>query len=161
MTIHYKILSVNDKDGSMRVRVWTDKLSEHDLRTYPIDREAMELYKWETAKTDNDWYADPETQKKYLDRVKSSTPIQCVTEYNLQIWNPSWTEEDIHNYIQGGLNTAWLELQEQIKDPNVNTDFAIAKSLVGKSFATEKRSASTPQRQQASRPPKTEGIEEI
>lgn len=143
MTFFYKILSVDDQRGSMIVRIWTDKLSEHDLRTAPIDREARDLYLYENAgKTANDFENLPEKQT-YFDRVKS--PSRCMTDYNLQIWNPDWSEEELHRYIQTNINTQWLELQEKIKDPDVDTKFETAKSLVGKQYTTTPRKIPQPE----------------
>lgn len=105
MKINYRILGVNTKENSVTVRFWTDKISEDSLCNLIDDYN-------EIIRTEEGW------------------PVQCRTDYNLNIWKVGATEEEIKQYIMSSAPVDWFRIQEQVMEQSdINANLV---DLVGK-----------------------------
>lgn len=109
MNIKFKVLEVNPNEHSIVVRYYTDKLTEELL---DVNRE---------------------------DKVKreDGSPRRCRTDYNINIPVPAPEGEDLVDYLARNAPTQWLQLQEDILNPNVDTSLKDAFDLVGKEHKAE------------------------
>jgi hypothetical protein len=107
MNIKYKILQIDTTEHSIIVRFYTDVLTEEMLSSVK--------------------YTDGTVEKNDDGTVKS-----CRTDYNINIWQtPSPTGEELDQYILRHAPVQWLELQESIINPQIDTSMSGLEVLVG------------------------------
>jgi hypothetical protein len=102
MDIHYKIIEVHPNEHSIVVRYYTDKLTEDKLATFP----------------------------EAVDRRLDGSPIRCRTDYNINIPIPAPKDEKLEEFIMSKAPVYWLDMQEKIMDPDVDTTLSDFKDLV-------------------------------
>lgn len=106
MEVKYKIIKVDPEEHSITVRYFTDKITEVML--------AMDLDGEGNAVLDENGF-----------------PTMCRTDYNINIFQvPSPSQEDIIRIINQNAPIDWLVLQENIKDPNIDTSLSSISDLV-------------------------------
>ena len=101
MQIHYRILSLDEREGSLTVRYWSDQLSERELSVKAPGEET------------------------------SDTPEHCRTDTNFNIFDQKMTQEQLHEFLVAGAPVDWLGMKGRIKDPKVDTSLSHLKSMVG------------------------------
>lgn len=62
---------------------------------------------------------------------QSDTPARCRTDYNLTMWKPDMTEQELHLYILQSAPVDWLRLREELPNP---TRMQAVAALVGRPF---------------------------
>lgn len=114
MNIHYRILKVDPAAHGMVVRYFTDIVTEMDLANSFDDNGSI--------RTNSDGY-----------------PLSTRTDVLLSIYDtPTPTREEIEKRIMLNAPVDWLKLQEDIKNPDVDTKMSDIRDLVGetKSFTS-------------------------
>ena len=115
MNIHYRIIKVDPEAHGIVIRYFTDKVTEMDLAN---------LYNEDgSVKLNADGY-----------------PVSTRTDVLMSIYDtPAPNQEELEKRIMINAPVDWLQLQEDIKDPNVDTKMTDARNLVGdsKSFTTD------------------------
>jgi hypothetical protein len=109
MNVKFKVLEINPDEHSIVVRYYTDKITE----------EILDVNRSETKKRED------------------GSPLRCRTDYNINIPVPAPENEELMNYLSMNAPRQWLELQENILDPNVDTTLKHALDLVGKEHVAE------------------------
>ena len=115
MNIHYRILKVDPAAHGVLVRYFTDKVTEMDL--------ANSLNPDGSIILNADGY-----------------PISTRTDVMISIYDtPAPSNEEIHKRIMMSSPVRWLKLQEDIKDPDIDTKMSEVRNLTGdsKTFTTE------------------------
>jgi hypothetical protein len=84
------------------VRYYTDKLTEDKLATFP----------------------------EAVDRRLDGSPIRCRTDYNLNVPIPAPKDQELEEFIMSKAPVHWLDMQEKIMDPEVDTTLSAFKDLV-------------------------------
>ncbi len=115
MNIHYRIVKVDPSAHGLLIRYFTDKVTEMDLAG-PLNEDG-------TPVLNADGY-----------------PLSTRTDVFMSLYEtPTPTPEEIERRIMLNAPVDWLKLQEDIKDPNVDTKMAEARNLTGesKSFTVE------------------------
>jgi len=102
MNIHYKIIEVNPDEHSIVVRYFTDVMTEEMLATIP------------------------DATEKRLD----GSPIRCRSDYNINVPVPAPEGQDLENFILSKAPVYWLDLQEKILNPNIDTTLSAFKDLI-------------------------------
>jgi hypothetical protein len=109
MNIHYRIVKVDSAAHGIVIRYFTDEVTEMDLASYFNEDGSVKL--------NADGY-----------------PISTRTDVLMSIYDtPAPSNEEIEKRIMLNAPTDWLKLQEDIKDPNVNTKMAEVRNLAGES----------------------------
>ena len=115
MNIHYRIVKVDPAAHGIVIRYFTDKVTEMDLaNSYNEDG---------SIKLNADGY-----------------PLSTRTDIMMSIYEtPTPTQEEIEKRIMLSAPVEWLKLQEDIKDPDVDTKMSDVRNIIGdsKSFTTE------------------------
>ena len=115
MNIHYRIVKVDPGAHGIVIRFFTDKVTEMDL--------ANSLNEDGSVILNADGY-----------------PLSTRTDVLMSIYDtPTPSPEELERRIMLNAPTDWLKLQEDIKDPEVNTKMAEVRNLVGetKTFTTD------------------------
>lgn len=115
MNIHYRIVRVDPSAHGIVIRYFTDKVTEMDL--------ANSLNEDGSVKLNADGY-----------------PISTRTDIFMSIYDtPTPSAEEIDKRIKLNAPVDWLKLQEDIKDPEVNTKMTELRNLTGdeQTFTTE------------------------
>jgi hypothetical protein len=115
MNIHYRIVKVEPAAHGMVVRYFTDKVSEMDL--------ANSFNEDGSIQTNADGY-----------------PLSTRTDVFMSVYEtPTPSSEELEKKIIINAPVDWLKLQEDIKDPSVDTKMVIARDMTGdsKTFTTE------------------------
>ena len=115
MNIHYRIIKVDPASHGIVVRYVTDKVTEMDLAN--------------SLNPDGSVILNAE-----------GYPVSTRTDVMLNIYEtPAPSNEEIENRIMISAPTQWLKLQEDIKDPDVDTKMSDVRNLTGetKSITTE------------------------
>lgn len=111
MNIHYRIVKVDPAAHGMVIRYFTDKVTEMDL--------ANSFNEDETVRLNADGY-----------------PVSTRTDVLMSIYDtPTPSPEEIEKRIMLNAPVEWLKLQEDIKDPEVNTKMTEVRNLTGESKA--------------------------
>lgn len=79
---------------------------------------------WTDLLSEKDLSIDP--------KEPNDVPLRCRTDYNLNIWDASLSEDQIHDFILSNAPIAWFELKHTAKTAPVPA----LKSLVGVSRST-------------------------
>ena len=109
MNIHYRILKVDPAAHGILVRYFTDKVTEMDL--------ANSLNPDGSVILNADGY-----------------PVSTRTDIMLSIYDtPAPSNEELEKRIMMSAPVQWLKLQEDIKDPDVDTKLSDARNLTGES----------------------------
>lgn len=107
MNIHYRIVKVDPAAHGIVVRYFTDKVTELDL--------ANSLNPDGSVILNADGY-----------------PLSTRTDVMMSIYDtPAPSNEEIEKRIMLNAPVDWLKLQEDIKDPNVDTKLSNARNLTG------------------------------
>lgn len=107
MNIHYRIVKVDPAAHGIVVRYFTDKVTEMDL--------ANSLNPDGSVILNADGY-----------------PLSTRTDVMMSIYDtPAPSNEEIEKRIMLNAPVDWLKLQEDIKDPNVDTKLSNARNLTG------------------------------
>ena len=115
MNIHYRILKVDPAAHGILVRYFTDKVTEMDL--------ANSLNPDGSVILNADGY-----------------PVSTRTDVMMSIYDtPAPSNDEIEKRIMLNAPVDWLKLQEDIKDPDVDTKMSDVRNIIGdsKSFTTE------------------------
>ena len=111
MNIYYRIVKVDPGAHGIVIRFFTDKVTEMDLANSFNDDGSVML--------NADGY-----------------PLSTRTDVLMSIYDiPAPSQEEIERRIMLSAPTDWLKLQEDIKDPDVDTKMTEARNLVGDSKA--------------------------
>lgn len=97
MKIYYRVLDVNEKEGCVTVRYFTDTCTEDSLAS-EFDIDGMII------------------------RDANNYPVRCRTDVNITLYN-AHTMEDIVNRIQSSSPADWFKLQDSL---TANNFFPIA-----------------------------------
>ena len=119
MNIHYRIVRVDPAAHGIVIRYFTDNVTEIDL--------ANSFNEDGTVKLNADGY-----------------PISTRTDILMSIYDiPAPSQEEIERRIMLSAPVDWLKLQEDIKDPNVDTKMKDIRKLTGetKAFTSEQLTA--------------------
>jgi len=109
MKIHYRIVKVDPAAHGVVVRYFTDKVTEMDLAN-SIDKDG-------TVILNADGY-----------------PLSTRTDVMMSIFDtPTPSNEEIERRIMLSAPIDWLRLQENIKDPDVDTKMKSVRDLTGES----------------------------
>ena len=109
MNIHYRIIKVDPAAHGIVVRYFTDKVTEMDL--------ANSLNADGSAILNADGY-----------------PVSTRTDVMMSIYDtPAPSNDEIEKRIMLNAPVDWLKLQEDIKDPDINTRLSEARNLTGES----------------------------
>ena len=109
MNIHYRILKIDPAAHGILIRYFTDKVTEMDL--------ASSFNEDGSVKVNADGY-----------------PLSTRTDILMSIYEtPTPSTEEIEKRIMLNAPVDWLKLQEDIKDPSVNTKMSEARNLTGES----------------------------
>ena len=107
MNIHYRIVKVDPAAHGIVVRYFTDKVTEMDL--------ANSLNPDGSVILNADGY-----------------PLSTRTDVMMSIYDtPAPSNEELEKRIMLNAPVDWLKLQEDIKDPNVDTKLSNARNLTG------------------------------
>lgn len=94
--IKYKILSVDDAERSVRVRFFTDTVTEEKM-------------------------AQPNSDG-VVERGSDGSPLRCRTDYTVNIWKvPTPSSSEVHDEIMRNAPAGWLELMEAVADEGTVT----------------------------------------
>jgi hypothetical protein len=111
MNIHYRILKIDPAAHGIAVRYYTDLVTEMDL--------ANSFNEDGSVKLNADGY-----------------PLSTRTDIMMSIYEtPTPSQEEIEKRIMLSAPVDWLKLQEDIKDPGVNTKMSGIRKLTGESKA--------------------------
>ena len=114
MNIHYRILKIDPAAHGIAVRYYTDLVTEMDL--------ANSFNEDGSVKLNADGY-----------------PLSTRTDIMMSIYEtPTPSQEEIEKRIMLSAPVDWLKLQEDIKDPGVNTKMSGIRKLTGESKAFTK-----------------------
>ena len=119
MNIHYRIVRVDPAAHGIVIRYFTDNVTEIDL--------ANSFNEDGTVKLNADGY-----------------PVSTRTDILMSIYDiPAPSQEEIERRIMLSAPVDWLKLQEDIKDPNVDTKMKDIRKLTGetKAFTSEQLTA--------------------
>ena len=106
MNVRYRILKVDPQEHSIIVRYFTDIITE-EMLCNEFDSNNNPIL------------------------TKEGYPKICRTDYHINIFQtPSPSQEEILNIINQNAPVAWLKLQEDIKNPKVDTSLSFIKSLI-------------------------------
>ena len=106
MEVKYRIIKVDPEEHSIVVRYFTDKVTEELLSTEFDDNNNPVMN-------------------------EEGFPTRCRTDYHLNIFQvPSPTQEEIIQIINLNAPTEWLNMQESILDPNIDTSLSNISDLV-------------------------------
>jgi hypothetical protein len=109
MNIHYRIIKVDPASHGIVVRYFTDKVTEMDL--------ANSLNPDGSAILNADGY-----------------PVSTRTDVMVNIYDtPAPSNEEIEKRVMMSAPVEWLKLQENIKDPGVDTKMTEVRNLTGES----------------------------
>jgi hypothetical protein len=109
MNIHYRIIKVDPASHGIVVRYFTDKVTEMDL--------ANSLNPDGSVILNADGY-----------------PVSTRTDVMVNIYNtPAPSNEEIEKRVMMSAPVEWLKLQENIKDPGVDTKMTEVRNLTGES----------------------------
>ena len=109
MNIHYRIVKVDPAAHGIVIRFFTDKVTEMDL--------ANSLNADGSVILNADGY-----------------PMSTRTDVMMSIYDtPAPSNEELEKRIMLNAPVDWLKLQENIKDPDVNTKMSEARNLTGES----------------------------
>ena len=109
MNIHYRIIKVDPAAHGIVVRYFTDKVTEMDL--------ANSLNPDGSVILNADGY-----------------PLSTRMDVMMNIYDtPAPSNEELEKRIMLNAPVAWLKLQEDIKDPDVDTKLSEARNLTGES----------------------------
>lgn len=109
MNIHYRIIKVDPGSHGIVVRYFTDKVTEMDL--------ANSLNPDGSAILNADGY-----------------PVSTRTDVMVNIYDtPAPSNEEIEKRVMMSAPVEWLKLQEDIKDPDVDTKMTEVRNLTGES----------------------------
>ena len=114
MNIHYRILKIDQAAHGLVVRYFTDKVTELDL--------ANSFSEDGSIKLNADGY-----------------PLSTRTDVLLSIYDtPTPPQEEVEKRIMLNAPVDWLKLQEDIKDPEIDTKMSDIRDLTGetKSFTS-------------------------
>ena len=105
MKIKFRLLKIDPKEHSIYVRFYTDILTEEILANeFDINGNII--------------------------RDEKGHPIRCRTDFHINIWQtPSPTGEELEKFIISHAPVAWFKLQEDIANPEINTDLSAALAL--------------------------------
>jgi hypothetical protein len=115
MNIHYRVVKVDPSAHGLVIRYYTDKVTEMDL--------ANSFNEDGSVKMNADGY-----------------PISTRTDVFMSIYDiPAPDQQEIDRRIKLNAPVDWLKLQEDIKDPNVNTKMTELRNLTGEeqTFTTQ------------------------
>lgn len=97
ITIKYKVVEVVPDEHSFIVRYFTDSITEDEL-------------------------ASEFTQEGDIIRRSDGSPTRCRSDYNINIFRtPTPSTEEILLMIKQNAPAEWFYMQEQIRDPDVDT----------------------------------------
>lgn len=114
MEVKYRIILVDPEEHSIVVRYFTDKVTEEMLAT------------------EFDTNGNPVLNE-------SGYPTRCRTDYHINIFQvPSPSQEEIVKIINYNAPYDWLNMQEQINNPNVDTSLSSATDLVNVTGVVER-----------------------
>lgn len=109
MNIHYRIVKVDPGAHGIVVRYFTDKVTEMDLAN--------------SLNADGSVILNAE-----------GYPISTRTDVMMSVYDtPAPSNEELEKRIMMNAPVDWLKLQEDIKDPNINTKMLEARNLTGES----------------------------
>ena len=107
MNIHYRVIKVDPSAHGLVIRYYTDKVTEMDL--------ANSFNEDGSVKMNADGY-----------------PLSTRTDIFMSIYDvPAPGQEEIDRRIKLNAPVDWLKLQEDIKDPEVNTKMTDLRNLTG------------------------------
>lgn len=115
MNIHYRIVRVDPEAHGVVIRYWTDVVTEMDLAG-PLNPDG-------TPQLNSDGY-----------------PLACRTDVLMSLYDtPTPSIEEVEKRIMMNAPTDWLKLQEDIKNPDINTKMTELRNMVGetKSFSLD------------------------
>ena len=111
MNIHYRIVKVDPGAHVIVIRYFTDKVTEMDLANSYNEDQSIQL--------NADGY-----------------PVSTRTDVLMSIYDtPTPSPEELERRIMLNAPVDWLKLQEDIKDPEVNTKMTEVRNLTGESKA--------------------------
>lgn len=116
MEVKYRIILVDPEEHSIVVRYFTDKVTEEMLAT------------------EFDSNGNPVL-------TEAGYPTRCRTDYHINIFQvPSPSQEEIVKIINYNAPYEWLNMQEQINDPDIDTSLSDIVGLVNTTGIAEKPS---------------------
>jgi len=118
MDIKLRILSVTEADHSMVVRFWTDRTTEDELAT---------TFKY-----------DEQSESWVIDRTEEGFPKGCRTDQSITVFQvPAPTGDELVKFLVSFAPVHFFELQEKVKDPEIDTSLLTAKDLMKQEIATK------------------------
>lgn len=112
MKVKYRIIEKYPEEHSIVVRFFTETLSEEELA---VDKNSGNVI-----------------------RRQDGTPARCRTDLNINIFQvPAPVGEELHNLILNNAPVAFFELQEKIKNPNIDTSLKSVDDIFDKTFEGE------------------------
>lgn len=112
MKIKYRIIETYPEEHSIVVRYFTDIFTEEELA---IDKNSG-----------------------IIQRREDGTPARCRTDVNINIFQiPPPVGEELHKFILQFAPVSFFELQEKIKNPEIDTSLSSLADLIGKTFEGE------------------------
>lgn len=113
MNLKFRIIDVNEEEGSVVVRYYTDTQTEDELASL-FDEDGDII------------------------RTEEGYPVRCRTDMNVNIFDlqniDNLNLDSIKETLIRPTPLEWFELQEKIKDPNFETKFNNLKSEIGKTY---------------------------
>jgi hypothetical protein len=113
MILKFKIVSVDENEGSIVVRYYTDSMTEDDLAN------------------SFDEYGE-------IIRSEDGSPVRCRTDVNISLFDLNKTQnpsvDDIKNIILRIAPLEWFQLQEKMNDPEAKTNLLNLKSSIGNTY---------------------------
>ena len=115
MNVKFRILQIDPNEHSVVVRYYTDIVTE-------------------------DYLATSKNADGSIIKTPDGYPERCRTDYNINIFNTSASEEDIMKQIYLASPRDWLAMHEDIINPKIDTSLKVLKKLhkKEKSFDPEK-----------------------
>ncbi len=113
MILKFRIIEVDENEGSIVVRYYTDSITEDDLAS------------------SFDEYGE-------IIRTEEGYPVRCRTDSNISLFdidkiqNPN--VDDIKDTILRSTPLEWLQLKEKIDDPNYEINLVNLKSSIGNTY---------------------------
>lgn len=112
MKVKYRIIETYPEEHSIVVRYFTDILTEEELA---IDKNSGNVQ-----------------------RREDGTPARCRTDVNINIFQiPPPTGQELHKFILNFAPIGFFELQEKIRNPEIDTSLNSLSDIIGKTFEGE------------------------
>lgn len=112
MKVKYRIIESYPEEHSIVVRYFNDSFSEDDLA---VDKNSGNIQ-----------------------RRDDGTPARCRTDVNINIFQiPPPQGEELHKFLLQFAPVGFFELQEKIRNPDIDTSLSSLSDLFGKTFEGE------------------------